>query len=374
MLQGSNDVSAPHEPSYNLTIQEGAADAPSAPSAASVPYSEITLPMAAGQANLDMPILEVWAMVDEMSRHINEYYDHFSQTVAFLSKNGYLFDSPAGAYVFPRELYGFFDIDERFLDENIMFFYLRPIDLYGFRNISVSERDELVIFTGFETREGFAITGRGEQGGMISREDLSGILDKYSWNHGPISRVDAQSDVFEASMRALAAYTGNNTGFDIRYMYRDERYICLVVSPRHSPLDISMFILEYHGDAVSVQLSNIESFDNHVSAVNNALPGFNHDLLPPYDLGALIGNLTDDFDDLIEAMLYEELISEDHLPPIFISGTSEFVFAEFDSQLIFLAHIESGNWTIEQVSDYTMAAELLSDLSRRPPLFIIRQN
>lgn len=335
--------------------------------------SEISLPVS--QANLDKPILEVWAMIDEVSRLISEYHDRFSQSVTFLSKNGYLFDAPAGNYVFIEELYSVFNIDERFLDESIMFFYFRPIDLYGRRNLSVSERDELVIFTGFETREGFAVTGRGEQGGMITREELREILDLYSWNHGEVREVDSQSDVFELSMRAIAGYTGHSTGFDIRYMYQDDRYICLVASPGNAPLNISMFILEYVEGAVYVRLGNIEELENHIAAVNNALPNFNHALLPPYNLRLELRDLRYDFADIIEQMIGNAYFTDDDLPPRFMSGTDEFIYFEFDQGRAFLAHIKGGdNKTAYFVESHSAARELLTSLSRRPPLFIIRQS
>ena len=330
-------------------------------------------PLPVSYANLDKPISEVWAMIDEISVLINEYYNYHSQTVLFLSKNGYLFDNPAGAYVFVSELYGLTDIDERFFEESIMFFYFRPIDLAGYHNLNISEREELVIFTGFEVREGFAITGHGEQGGIISREDLKDILDRYSWNHGEVRKIDIQSDVFDTVIRALSAYTGTVAGFDIRYMYQDDRYICVIASPRNNPLNISKFILEYLEGAVFVRLSNIEGVDDYRRFVNNAIPNFNQNLLPPYDLRLGLRDLTEDFTDIIEAMLYDELITYYNLPPRFASGTNDYIYLEFDQELKFLGHFYGGAWQIYQVEDYEAARELLYIISRRPPLFIIRQ-
>ena len=331
------------------------------------------IPMPVSHANLDMPILEVWAMIDEISRLINLYHDNFSDTVTFLSRNGHLFDLPAGAYVLISELEGLFDVDDRFLEESIMFFYFRPVDLLRFRNLSVSGRDELVIFTGFETREGFAITGRGEQGGIITREDLRELLDMYSWNHGSPGKVERNSDVFELSVRALAAYTGNNSGFDVRYMYGDDRFIAVVASPVNDPLNIGMFILEYLEGAVFVRLSGIEEAENLRVAVNSALPNFNQDLLPPYDLRSMLRELREDFGDIIDTLLLDGHITEAHLPPRFMSGTSDFVYIEFEPGMIFLGGRMGDNWIIYPVEDYSAAHELLSSLSRRPPLFIVRQ-
>ena len=330
-------------------------------------------PTPTSQANVDRSIYEVWAMLDEVSGFINEYYDYFSQTILFLSKNGYLFDSPAGAYVFLEGVRGLIDIDDIYLEEGILFFYLRPADLAQFRSLNVSEREELVIFTGFETREGFAITGRGEQGGIISREDLVRVLDGYSWNHGDIRPVDALSDTFDTVMRVIADYTDNRTGFDIRHMYRDDRFICIVASPTDEPLNISMFIVEYLEGAAFVRLSSIENINNPRRAINNAMPNLNQDILPIYDLRQGLRELVDDFEEIIYAMIGAEFIAEYDLLS-FASGTARHVYFEFYSGLKFLGNFEGEAWRMYQVEDHLVARALLYDLSRRPPLFIIRQS
>ena len=334
----------------------------------------VLLPPPEFPADLEMPIFDVWAMLDEVSGFINEYYDYHSQTVLFLSKNGYLFDFPADNYVFIEELHDLTDIDERYLVEGIMFFYFRPADLARFRNLNVSQREDLVIFAGFETREGFAITGRGEQGGTINREDLREILNDYSWDHGEIRIVDSQSHMFETALRALAAYTGNTAGFDIRHMYRDDRYIIIVASPRNDTRDIGMFILEYLEGAAFVRLSHLETFNNHRRVINNAIPNFNQSLLPIYDLSQERRHLIDDFEEILYGMLEAELITEYDLPLLFASGTRNYVYFEFESGLKFLGYLQGERWIMYPVDNFLMARAALYNLSRRPPLFIIRQS
>jgi len=326
------------------------------------------------QGDSDKPITDVWRVLDEVSGFINEHYDYFSETVLFLSKNGYLFDFPAWNYVFIEEISDLTNIDEEYLVEGIMFFYLRPADLARFRNISVSERNSLMIFTGLEVREGFAITGRGEQGGTISREDLQTILNEYSWSHGEIRKIDNQTEIFESVIRTLSEYTGNQSGFDIRYLYRDERFICVVASPVDEPLSIGMFVLEYLEGAVYMRFSHLETLNEHRRALNNALPNFNQNLLPDYDLRQESRYLVDDFDEIIYDMLYAELISENDLPLRFASGTHEYVYFEFDSGAKYIGHFEGEVWVMYPVDNYVMARAALYSLSRRPPLFIVRQN
>ena len=331
------------------------------------------LPPPESQADLDKPILDVWSVLDEISGFINEYYDRYSETVLFLSKNGYLFDFPAWEYVFFEKVQNLLDIDEEYLVDGVVFFYLRPTDLAGIRNVSASEREELVIFAGLETREGFAITGRGEQGGTISREDLQRILHDYNWDHGELAAIESQSDMFINVIQTLSSYTNNQVGFDIRYMYRDDRFICIVASPSDEPLDVNMFILEYLEGALFVRLSHLETFNDYRRALNNALPNFNHNLLPGYDLRRESRYLIDDFDHIIEDMLIAEIITEEDLPVRFASGTAEFVYFEFESGVKFIGAFEGEIWTMYPVDNHIMARAALYRLSRRAPLFIVRQ-
>ena len=373
MLGGYGEALPDEEPDFHYEQQHN-----ESPYQDAIVYDDIgitgtLLPPPEFQADLDKPIFDVWAMLDEVSGFINEYYDYHSQTIMFLSKNGYLFDFPADNYIFIEELSNLTEIDERYLVEGIMFFYFRPIDLADLRNLNVSQREDLVIFTGFEVREGFAITGRGEQGGTISREDLRELLDRYSWNHGEIRRVDAQSDTFETAMRALADYTGNTAGFDIRHMYMDDRFICVVASSRDDSRNIGMFILEYLDGAAFVRLANLETFNDHRRVINNALPHFNQNLLPIYDLRQESRSLVDDFEDILYSMLEMGLITEEESIR-FASGTQDYVYFEFESGLKFVGHFDDDTWRVYAVENYVMARAVLYNLSRRPPLFIIRQN
>jgi len=332
------------------------------------------LPPPEGTAPTDSTSLDVWRVLDEISGFVNEYYDRFSDSVLFLSKNGYLFDFPAWNYIFIDDLAGFSHIGEEYLVDGIMFFYMRPSDLARFRNVNVSERDSLVIFTGLEVREGFAITARGEQGGTVSREDLQSILRDYSWDHGEIRKVYTHSSEFETVISMLAGHTNNYSGFDIRYMYRDDRFICIVASPVDEPLNINMFILEYLEGAIFMRLSHLETFNDHRRALNNALPNFNQNLLPTYDLRQESRFLVDDFDDIIYDMLDAEILTEADLPVTFASGTAEFVYLEFASGMRFVGALESDVWQMYSVDNYAMARAVLYTLSRRPPLFIVRQS
>ena len=331
-------------------------------------------PVPVSVANLDKPIDEVWEIVDEAVRCVNDYYNSYRETVAFLAKNGYLYDNPAKAYVLVGDMDALTDIDEKYLEESLMFFYLKPGDLFEYSYLRVSESNELKIFAGLETRDGFAIAAENEQGGIINREDLKVVLDNYSWEHGLIRKIEFQSDEFEQIIKILGEHIGNSNGFDVRYMYRDDKYICVVASPKGQPMEVSQYILHDTGDILNIEISEIETINNHRAAINQHLPDLNQSLLPTYDLENSLKYLKNDFTDIIEAMLEAAFISEDDSPyDSFASGTSDFVYLEFNSGKRFVGHLDTGTWKMYPIENDEIGRELMWNINKKAPVFIIKQ-
>ncbi|MDL2248535.1 hypothetical protein LJB89_02445 [Tyzzerella sp. OttesenSCG-928-J15] len=337
------------------------------------PEVESEAPTPTSDADLNKPIEEIWAMLDETAICVADYYDTYSETVVYLSRNGYLYEDPSRAYVTVKDLEDLTDIDEEYLDESIMFFYVRPADLAEYSYLRVSNSDELKIFVGFETKDGFAIAAEGEQGGIITREDLKNLLEKYKWDHGEIRKISFDSDEFGDVVKTLTAYTGNESGFDVRYMYRDDKYICVVASPKDKPMQINQYLLEDTGDIINVKLGNIEAFANYKKAINDYIPSFNQNLLPNYDLSVNIKYLASDFNNIVDAMLSANFIEEKDLPLSFASGTSDFVYFEFESGKHFVGNLEENTWKMYPVESFETARELMWAINKKAPVFIIKQ-
>jgi len=174
-------------------------------------------------------------------------------------------------------------------------------------------------------------------------------------------------------IKTLSAYTGNETGFDVRYMYRDDQHISVVASPKDKPMQINQFILEDTGDIMNVKLGNIEAFSNYKKAVNDYLPAFNQALLPNYDLGLNLKYLASDFNNIVDAMLSADFVEEADLPLSFASGTTDFAYFEFSSGKHFVGHLEENTWKMYPVTSYEEANDLMQAINRRAPVFIIKQ-
>ena len=334
--------------------------------------NDMSLP--ANNTNFEKSLSEVWEIVDEAVNTAGDYYAAYSETVVFLTKNGYLFDNPAKAYVLFSDMDGLSNIDLKYLEENLRFFYLKPKDIFQYSYLRVSESDRLKIFVGLETKEGFAIAAENEQGGIINREDLMTVLDKYSWDHGEIRKIEFQSDEFEQVIKTLVSYTGHNNGFDVRYVYRDNKYMCVVASPKGRPMEVSQYILQDTEDILIMEISEIETIDNYRKFINEQLPDFNQGLLPAYDLGNNLKYLKDDFSDILEAMLEAGFIADYDSPyNCFASGTSDFVYFEFESGKRFVGNLGDGTWKLYPIENDEMGRELMQSINKKAPVFIIKQ-
>ncbi|MDR2899687.1 MAG: hypothetical protein LBU94_05190 [Clostridiales bacterium] len=367
------NTATPNEPveSPEGTITE---DPETAEPAETAEVTETEAPTPSSDANLEMSMEDVWTMIDNVNENMAMFYEKYSPTVAYISKNGYLYDSPAENYVFIDELSDLTEVDEEYLDESLMFFFLRPADLSGFGDLRLSDSQELKIFTGYETKDGFAIAADKEQGGVISREDLKSVLDSYSWEHGDVRRIPFQTNEFESVIRELSAYNNEDEGFDVRFMERDDKYISVVASPKGEPDMLRQYILEDTGDILVVRMDSIESYPNYRVEINKVLPDFNQDLLPDYNLNTVMKYIQTDFQMVVDAMLEGGLITEDDLPVVFSTGTDDFSYIEFESGSRFVGHMEENNsWKMYPVEDYDTAVTLMDSLDKNAPMYILKQ-
>lgn len=326
--------------------------------------------------DLNKPMDEVWEMLDTIIVYINDYYDYYGETVEFISKNGYLFDVPARDYVFVEDLAGLLEFDNKYINESVLFLYLRPDDLNGYGDLRVSESNALKIFAAYETKEGFAISAKDEPGGIISIADLGKVLDKYSWEHGNITNFSIDSDKFEQIIKAIKSFEENSEdselSYDIRHMLADNKYVDIIVSPVGNSERMGHYVLEFNGDIFEVKVHGIENQLNYKKFVNVTIPDFNTNLMPNYNLNVVTKHLQSNFENITEMMRVNKLIEEKDFPVNFQSGTNDFIFLAFSSGRHFVGHFEKGIWQMYPVETYGEAVMLLQGLDKKPPLFILK--
>lgn len=318
---------------------------------------------------------QVMAMLNEVLLAVNQFYEDYSPSVAYISKNGYLYDLPGKAYVKIHEVAELMGLGPEYSERNILFFYMKPSDLKGISGFSVNDDSGLVIFAAYETKDGYYMTASLQSNsGLISRTELQRILEKYKSEHGPIIRYPADSEDFSSIVSEIGAYNNFNSGYDVRYMAGDDKYAVAVVSPVGSPEVIEEYVLMDRDGEWKICVSNFEDFERYKVDVNRLLPDLNLSLLPDYDMHNYIYRMRNNFAEVINAMKSSGMISDRDGVASFASGTAEFVYLEFQSNVKFIGHLNADNvWVMFAISDYHEGEAVLRSITKNPPLFIMKQ-
>ncbi len=321
---------------------------------------------------------EVKAMLENLVEAVSFYYDKYREQTVFLTKRGYLYDFPAEAYVTVSDLFQVTTpADPLYEKENVLFFYLKRKDL-GSTPLKATDGnvddDKLEIFAGVEVHDGYYLISADKQGGIISREALSSILEKYNYDFGEIIRYSENSEEYADALKAVGDFTNSKAEYDVRYLAGDNRYSYLAVSEKGKESAITQYILMQGKNTWTVVLNGFDSEFKYKELINSAYPDLNFAMLPKFNLYYSLKFMKSEFKPVFDAMKKDGYVSESNGPVVFSSGTSEFVYVEYKDGAKFVGNLQEGTWIMYPVRDYKEAELLLQSLSHSPPLHIIRQS
>ena len=237
--------------------------------------------------------------------------------------------------------------------------------------------DQLTVFAAFPSDGGY-IVSNGSITVPVSADAIKSVLDLYNTDHGQITYIRSDTEMFADVITALENSPGLTGPLDVRYMAEDGKYISAVVSPNSSPTQIYEFILLKTNNGCRILMDKIETHWQKFIAINTMAPDVNVELIPAYSLCRDSKDLKTDFSPLLESMASSGIITEEDGDPVFISGNGEFVFIEFANGIRMLAHNDDGHndWKVYQVLRYEDAILRMKELSKfnPPPYFLIKQN
>ncbi|MCL2593491.1 MAG: hypothetical protein FWD82_09030, partial [Defluviitaleaceae bacterium] len=330
---------------------------------------ELPRPIDISVADTTKSMDEVMEMLENVVLAVNQYFDRYISSVAFVSKNGYLYDLPGRSYIVASDLLGLTDLNSQYSDENILFLYIRPSRLEGYLDVNASplENNEIALFAAFETAEGFVFRHSNSSFfGIIERESLRNVLELYRWDHGAITKIPYAE--FSSVLSAIAEYEGFNGNYDVRFMYRNDRYISVVLSKEGEHRNLQQHVLEdFNGQILMVE-SNLQSVQSHRVHINRVRPDFDLSLLPEYTISEFTRHIFDGFsEELSSVMLDRGIITEADLPVTFETGALDFVYIEFASGRNFLGYFVDNVWEIALVEDYELMIRYMRTQVRRAP-------
>ncbi len=193
----------------------------------------------------EMPLEEVSKMLDNIKLAAYEYLHDYGRYSTLISRNGYFFDYTANKYIQVADLLDITNLDVAYANENALLLYLLPSDLeaYGLVTVGVG----LQLFAAYETKDGFMLTSMESQGGILPRENLKELLDKYIYQHGETARIFSANESYRDITSEIFSSYGD-TDYDIRYLAADEKYAIAVVSHKSSSESLLQCVLKKNGD------------------------------------------------------------------------------------------------------------------------------
>lgn len=332
------------------------------------------LPTPAATADFSKDITEVNTILSGAYTGVEGYVLERSDK-SFVSKGGFLFDLTENRAVNIADLTASYKPEDEHTDENVYFFYLRPCDFAEFDEVEFDDSQELVIFSGYETKTGVALHSK-KYDGIVYREHLNKVLAMYGGNDGEMTRTLSFDKKYNDIVDAVLEYEPNYGQLDVRYMTNDNKYAVAVVSPKIDSTDLLGYVLEKTDTGYRVVKGNFEKYEKPVVEVNLVIPHMNIELMPKFDMIKT---------GLLPASTYTGILAEQKnrgevrdadLPVEFISGTGDYVYIVYKSGVKFFG-VNKGNadWKMTRV-DSRQSAELLmigNTVSGEPPIYIFRQ-
>lgn len=316
---------------------------------------------------------EIRVLIDGIAEAALEFYTQFSPYAVYVTKYGYFFEYSSNQYIMTESLFDDIGLDTENADDNVLILYLKPSDLAGFKQLNVTSSDNLELFAAYETKEGFVIASVNNPGGVLPREDLQKVLEKYDFNHGEPRTVRYGGEDYNQIMSALVKEAGVEPDSDIRYMKQDDKYAVAILSPRGDATDVSQYILQKINSRWSIVIYNYEIYDKHKAVINEQLVDINLEMIPRDDLTVLRKYFRQNYTDIIGTMKMNSYIMDEDGAAVYQAGTNNFCFIIFESGRKFLGHLVDDSWRMYEVRNYDEAVEIMLTLEKWPPIVILRQ-
>ena len=322
--------------------------------------------------NFERTLDDVLELVQSAAISVQEYYDKYNDEVLFITKNGYLFEIPANTYIKMDHLWGITSADPNILNEPILILYLKPSDLAQFEQLEIEMSKGLRILAAYETREGFAIASSDNIVGILPREDLSRLMEKYVVSNGEIIRPTLGSDTYENIFRTIRNYKGLSKELNVRYIAANDEFAVVIISEKGISSALEFYVLRKSNSDFEVVTKDLQNEKSIPISINQKFPNFDYALLPQFNLNDM-NNVRDSFPELLNILRDREIITQTDGQPIFTSASNGFAYFEFESGRKLLGYLNQNNeWEINLVSNYYEAEILMQKFDAMAPSYILR--
>lgn len=318
-----------------------------------------------------IPSEELYSQIETLNAVCKEFFEEFGDERKFLSQYSFLYDDfnknevtveifeNEGSWVCPEEL------------KKAIILFIKPSDLIKYNeNIEVEKDDDLCVFSAVNTKEGVIVSSYKYKGGIISNDDFRNLMLEYSPMHGEIINPKKNNEQYKEILEAVSIYTESENYTDVKHIACDEKYAAIVVGNKKDSKEIKEYILINEQEQWKVVMDNIEKQPNDRMTVNYRYPNLDLGILPIYNISSF-GEIKNEFNSILEAMVSQNIIKESDLPPLYSCGVGSFVFFEFSSSNYLGVLNEKGELSFYEVKTYEEAIKYMLKFDKNPPVFIL---
>ncbi len=281
-------------------------------------------------------------------------YDDIGSQAGWISKNGKLYSYYTQSYITTDALVSSGYLEEGLCDTDYEILLVNGRDVAQILGVEVpSEYLKFSVFASCKAEDGQVLLACAtDKIGRITSVNYLGLLTQYNQAHGQIGRLSSSSAEYSRILNFVGLYEGKLEDFFVREIKKDNVYAVVTFSTRKNTANVKQHILRNDNDFWEVVYTDLQNIYNPITSVNRALPDFNLDLLPSYQLSAWKNSLYQKNDALLNIWLQRRII-KDPSDIYYQCGTSQYFYMVRNDKARFVCHLVNGAWQIVNIdSDY----------------------
>lgn len=301
---------------------------------------------------------------------VQKYYTEKYATDGFLSQYGFMYSSLTSNQVALSDIAsaGYITADDDVLT-NTDVLLIRPSDYNSIIGAEGGE-DTLTAFIALNTKNGYLLAGSGVEPQILTAQQYSQLIGKYSFEHGTITNPKKGEDEYNAIMTA-SGLTGN---LDVKHIACDDKYAVVVAGSLDNPTDIKELAFTKSDAGWQLISDSLATEINPKQALNQSYPDMELGLLPVYTIRSY-GQIVTGFDDYVSSLVSLGMLTSDAMNQgAYECGAGNFVYIEpkaTGQRLI--GHVNSQNklefFEADSLED---AIKTMLEQEENPPVFILK--
>jgi hypothetical protein len=304
--------------------------------------------------------------LNELNTACTKFYTEHKDDAQLVSAYGFLYSLSMDDNVTVKKLVSekyFKKTDE--IGQYTDLLLIRPSD-YAEVSEKTVEGNELKIFTGFNTKDGYYVSSDGIEGTMLSEEKYNDLVFRYICSHGEILSPASTDAEYKNIVAAL-----NKSGTDIKFLSYDEKYAVVVTGLLADARDVREYLLTKKDGAWSVALEGIESQSCPKQFVNLQYPDVDFGLFPLYTIADFDLPKTD-MNDYVPSLKQLGMMNEDETVT-YGCGTGHFVYIVTSTNKKLLGVLDDNRkLQFYQMNNVTEAKNSMMNIQKNAPTYILK--